>query len=88
MKLEATEGCTCYWYGIDGISIDELIDKDSKNYNPQLLKDVLVKMITTGKCDNILESMFQDIITQIGDCSFSHRCEDCGDSVYTYTLEI
>lgn len=88
MKLEATEGCTCYWYGIDGVSVGDLNDSESKEYNPQLLKDTLVKLITSGKCDRILENLFQDIITQVGECEYSHHCEDCGDDVYTYKLDL
>lgn len=88
MKLEATEGCMCYSYSIDGVNISDYLDENSEKYNPQFLKDVLIKLIESGKCDCMLESIFPYIVTQVGDSEFDFHCDDCGDDVYTYTIDL
>lgn len=44
VKIEITECCTEYSCTINGIEYDELIDKESDNYNPSLVYDVLEAM--------------------------------------------
>lgn len=88
MKLEATEGCTTYWYGIDGESVADLTDKNSEKCNTQFVREVICKALQNEKCDRILLDIFQMIITQVGECKYEYTCDDCGDSVYSYNLEI
>lgn len=44
VKIEITEGCTCYSYTINGIEYRDLIDKESDNYDPDFVYDVLEAM--------------------------------------------
>lgn len=44
VKIEITEGCTCYSYTINGIEYGDLIDKESDNYDPDFVYDVLEAM--------------------------------------------
>lgn len=44
VKIEITEGCTCYSYTINGKEYGNLIDKESEHYNPDFVYDVLEAM--------------------------------------------
>lgn len=44
VKIEITEGCTCYSYTINGKEYGDLIDKESEHYNPDFVYDVLEAM--------------------------------------------
>ena len=44
VKIEITEGCTCYSCTINGIEYENLIDKESEHYNPDFVYDVLEAM--------------------------------------------
>lgn len=44
VKIEITEGCTCYSYTINGKEYGDLIDKESDDYNPDFVYDVLEAM--------------------------------------------
>lgn len=64
VKIEITEGCTCYSYTINGIEYGDLIDKESDDYNPDFVYDVLEAMtneIYEQRKDN------QDLITVLDD---------------------
>ena len=64
VKIEITEGCTCYSCTINGIEYEYLIDKDSEYYDPDFVYDVLEVMtdeIYGQRKDN------QDLITVLDD---------------------
>lgn len=87
MKLTATEGCTCYSYQIDGIEVDELLDKESGHYNPELVKDAILRMIDSEGESRYYE-LFQDLINRFGLCEFEYHCQHCDDDVYSFHLEV
>jgi hypothetical protein len=102
VKIEITEGCMCYSYTINGIEYGDLIDKESDDYNPDFVYDVLEAMtneIYKQRKDN------QDLITVEIENSqwFFERlvqfnnntevtdisyCEQCGDTIITKSLTI
>lgn len=86
MKLTATEGCTCYHYEIDDISIDKLLDTESEYYNPDKVREAIIKMINLPEAQRVLEYTYQSLITQLGNEKYEFHCDDCGDSVYSYKL--
>lgn len=86
MKLTATEGCTCYSYQIDGVEVRAMMDKESKDYNPALVKEAILKMIDLPEARGAYYDLFQDLITRLGAEEFAFNCEQCGDSVYNYEL--
>ena len=88
MKLTATEGCTCYSYQIDGVEVRDMMDDESKDYNPALVKEAILKMLDLPQAKEIYDDLFQDLITRLGDGGFAFYCEQCGDSVYDYKLEV
>ncbi len=89
MKLTATEGCVCYSYEIDGIAVADLLNEESEHYNPTKVKDAIIKMLELPESeDKVYCNIFQNLITQLGSCNFEFNCEECGDDVYSYELEV
>lgn len=80
MKIEYTEGCTCYGLDVDGEPFDDL-DEAKK----RVVFDRMVKAI-------LKDSDIQDIIIHLlpyyGEYKHLFDCEECGDSVCSYTMKI
>lgn len=79
MKIEYTEGCTCY-----GLSID---NKDIKEYSIDDKKKIALTLIEKLYNEDDYESLLIDICQTHGEYSFLYQCEQCGDTVCTYTIE-
>ena len=79
MKINYTSGCTCDSLTIDG--------KESADLSPKVIKNAIVKALE--KIDDI--ATLQDILTTVaetGEYEDLGRCEQCGDWITSYTLEI
>lgn len=79
MKINYTSGCIC-----DSLTID---DKESIDLSSKVIKDAIVKALE--KVDDI--STLQDILVTIaetGEYKDLGHCEQCGDFIYSYTLEV
>jgi hypothetical protein len=84
MKLEWTEGCV-----VSGLDIDE----DSFRYmDTEEQKSYFNKCLDWYKHKSNEDKDFQDFLIWLtekyGECKFVDNCEQCGDSIYTTTLEI
>lgn len=80
MKIEYTEGCTCYGLNVDGEPIDDL-DEAKK-------RAVLDRMVDAILKDYDIEHIFIDLLHRFGEDKYLFHCEQCGDSVFSYTLKI
>ena len=80
LKLEYTEGCICYGLDVDGKPFNDL-DEEKK-------KEVLNRTIEKILKDFDIQSIMIDLLRQYGEYEYHYTCEDCGDSVTSYTLEI
>ncbi len=81
MKLEYTEGCTCDSLSVDGV---ESIDMDINDF-----KDVLHELLDRETDLGTLQQVFTTLMVQQGEYECSDEpCDQCGDYVTTYTLEI
>ena len=84
MKIEYTEGCVASGLDIDGDAFNSLSTKEQQGY----FKDC----IDWYKHRALLDDDFQDFIIWLaekyGECKYVDHCEQCGDSIYTTTLEI
>ena len=84
MKLEWTEGCTVTGLDIDGDSFHTMSVEEQKDY--------FNKCLDWYRHRALPEEDFQDfiiwLVEKYGDFEFQYHCEQCGDSVYTTTLEI
>lgn len=80
MKLEHTTGCIC-----DSLTINE---KETANLPIEEVRDVVLDIIS--KCDDlsILQNILMDYIDYNGEYKDLGHCEECGDYIINYTLEI
>lgn len=80
IKLEHTTGCICDSLTING---RETVDLPIKE-----VRDVVLDLIS--RCEDI--SILQDILMDYIDCNGKYEdlghCEECGDHITKYTLEI
>ena len=81
MILNYIYGCTAYNLTIDGVEVSEL--------PLNVIADVIRHLV--GRCDDkgLLQEMLAMLIEHDKEsvCSISH-CDQCGDDIYSYTLEI
>ena len=82
MKIEYTEGCVCYGLDVDGEPFQDLSERKQK----QILNKVIDTIV--NKYGFSIMNVATDLVRSYGEYEFSHYCEDCGDSVCTYTIEI
>lgn len=80
MKLEYTEGCTCSGLDVDGEPLNDLnaVEKVS----------LLHSVVTTLSVDYDIQDIMINLLRQYGEYKHLFNCEQCGDSVCSYTLEI
>ena len=80
MKLEWTEGCVCYGLDVDEEPFNDL-DEAKK-------REVFDRMVEAILKDFDIQNITIDLLRQYGEYKHLFNCEQCGDSVCSYTLEI
>ena len=84
MILEWTEGCVVTGLDIDGDRFHTMTTEEQKHY--------FNKCIDWYRHRALHEEDFQDfiiwLVEKYGDFKYVDHCEECGDSIYTTTLEI
>lgn len=80
MKLEYTEGCTCYGLEVDGEPFNDL-DEAKK-------REALDRMVEAILKDYDIQNIIIDLLQTHGEYKHLYHCEQCGDSVCTYTINI
>ena len=80
MLIEYTEGCVCYGLDVDGVPFNDL-----KEYKK---KPILNKVINAILEDYDIQNILIDLLRDYGEYKHCYICEDCGDSVRTYTIEV
>lgn len=81
MTLELTTGCIANGLETDGEDIYEM----SKHQQAEIILKILDKLEPTVGYSNIIKSLIED---HYDDVKFSDPCEQCGDTVRTYKLEV
>lgn len=81
MTLNYIEGCTAYKLTIDGVEASEL--------PPYEIADIIRHLLGRCKDKGMLKEMLERLIESDKEsvCAISH-CDQCGDDIYRYTLEI
>lgn len=81
MELRYISGCTAYRLTIDGVETIEL--------PPYEIVDVIRHLVGRCKDKAILKEMLAMLIEHDKEsvCDISH-CDQCGDDIYNYKLEI
>ena len=80
MKIESVTGCTCDSLTIDNV---ETVDMDK-----EAIKDVIKKLINREDDLGILQSILIDLVEFQGEFEDLGHCDQCGDWITKYTLEI
>lgn len=80
MKIESVTGCTCDSLTIDNV---ETIDMDK-----EAIKDVIKKLINREDDLGVLQSVLIDLVEFQGEFEDLGRCDQCGDWITKYTVEL
>ena len=80
MIFKVTDGCTDFATTINGKDLNEFSDEDARVF--------LVYLANNIKDRGFMESMIRDVVTTMGERKFIRYCEQCGDNVIEYKLEI
>ena len=80
MKLEYTDGCVCTSLTVDG--------KETIDMSKEELKEVICKLLDKESDLGVLQDIWRDLVTSQGEFEDLGHCEECGDYITRYTLEI
>ena len=80
MKIESISGCTCDSLTVDNV---ETVDMDK-----EAIKDVIKKLINREDDLGVLQSILIDLVEFQGEFEDLGHCDQCGDWITKYTLEI
>nr|DAD59176.1 MAG TPA: hypothetical protein [Bacteriophage sp.] len=80
MKIESVTGCTCDSLTVDNV---ETVDMDK-----EAVKDVIKKLIDREDDLGTLQSILMDLVETRGEFEDLGHCDQCGDWITKYTLEI
>lgn len=80
MKLEYTDGCICTSLSVDGV---ETIDMKTED-----LQAVICKLVKREDDISVLQDLFTSLMYSQGEYKDLGHCEQCGDFISNYTLEI
>lgn len=80
MKLEWTEGCVYYGLDVDGKPFNGLDDAKKR--------EVFDRMVEAILKDFDIQNITIDLLHDYGEYKLLFHCEQCGDSVCSYTLNI
>ena len=80
MKIESVTGCTCDSLTIDNV---ETVDMDK-----EAIKDVINKLINREDDLGVLQSILIDLVEFQGEFEDLGHCDQCGDWITKYTVEL
>ena len=80
MKIESVTGCTCDSLTVDNV---ETVDMDKA-----AVKDVIKKLIDREDDLGTLQSILIDLVETQGEFEDLGHCEQCGDWITKYTVEL
>ena len=79
-KIVYTDGCIA-----TGLTVDDRIFSD---LSLEEQKAIIHKVIDSATDSSSLQSMLTEYVETAGEYEYLYTCEECGDSVYEWTLEI
>lgn len=80
MKIESVTGCTCNSLTVDDV---ETVDMDK-----EAVKDVIKKLIDREDDLGVLQSILIDLVEFQGEFEDLGHCDQCGDWITKYTVEL
>lgn len=79
MKINYTTGCTCDSLTIDG--------RESIDLSPEAIKDAIIKALDKINSISDLQEILMTI-AETGEYEDLGHCEQCGDWITSFTLEV
>ena len=80
MKIESVTGCIC-----DSLTVD---DVETVDMDKEAVKDVIKKLINREDDLGILQSILIDLVEFQGEFEDLGHCDQCGDWITKYTVEL
>ena len=80
MKIESVTGCIC-----DSLTVD---DVETVDMDKEAVKDVIKKLIDREDDRGTLQSILIDLVETQGEFEDLGHCEQCGDWITKYTVEL
>lgn len=80
MKIESVTGCTC-----DSLTVDNV---ETVDMNKEDIQKVIKKLIDREDDLGVLQAILIDLVESRGEFEDLGQCEQCGDWITKYTLEI
>lgn len=80
MKIESVTGCTC-----DSLTVD---DVETVDMDKEAVKDVIKKLINREDDLGVLQSILIDLVEFQGEFEDLGHCDQCGDWITKYTVEL
>ena len=80
MKIESVTGCTC-----DSLTVD---DVETVDMDKEAVKDVIKKLIDREDDLGTLQSILIDLVETRGEFEDLGHCDQCGDWITKYTVEL
>ena len=80
MKIESISGCTCDSLTIDGVETIDMKITDAK--------EAIKKLIDAEADLGTIQSVLINLVESRGDFEDLGQCDECGDWITKYTLEV
>lgn len=80
MNIEYINGCID-----DSLTIDNI---ESVELSPNTIKEAIIRLLDNENDIGTLQSMLIDLIESQGDYEDLGQCEECGDWITKYTVEV
>lgn len=80
MKIESVTGCIC-----DSLTVD---DVETVDMDKEAVKNVIKKLIDREDDLGTLQSILIDLVETQGEFEDLGHCEQCGDWITKYTVEL
>ena len=79
-RIVYTEGCI-----VSGLTVD---DKDFNDISLEEQKAIMHKIIDSAQDSSSLQNMLIEYVESAGEYEYLYTCEECGDSVCSWTIEM
>ena len=80
MKIVSISGCTCDSLTVDGV--------ETVNMSKEGVKEVIKKLVDREDDLGTLQSILMDLVETQGEFEDLGHCDQCGDWITKYTVEI
>lgn len=80
MRIEYTNGCTCFSLKIDG--------KETVDMNKEDVKKAIIKLVEKEDDLGALQQHLEYLMEDLGEWTSLGRCEECGDSIEKFTIDV